>query len=62
MLYCECQGFLRSLKHDELTLECSDSLLLTWIFWTGGAAAITAELGGGLNCKYVHHSFYSSSH
>ncbi|KAN0100114.1 hypothetical protein V8E55_000098 [Tylopilus felleus] len=25
-------------------------LLLTWIFWTAGAASITATLGGGLNC------------
>ncbi|KAF8131523.1 hypothetical protein EV363DRAFT_1164973 [Boletus edulis] len=25
-------------------------LLLTWIFWTAGAASITAALGGGLNC------------
>ncbi|KAH7889480.1 hypothetical protein F5I97DRAFT_1801281 [Phlebopus sp. FC_14] len=26
-------------------------LLLTWIFWTAGAASITAALGGGLNCR-----------
>ncbi|KAG9313856.1 hypothetical protein JVU11DRAFT_4623 [Chiua virens] len=26
-------------------------LLVTWIFWTSGAAAITAALGGGLNCS-----------
>ncbi|RDX50540.1 hypothetical protein OH76DRAFT_1555698 [Lentinus brumalis] len=26
-------------------------LLLTWIFWTAAAAAITAALGGGLNCS-----------
>ncbi|KAG2153592.1 uncharacterized protein EDB93DRAFT_1135642 [Suillus bovinus] len=26
-------------------------LLLTWIFWTAGAASITAALGGGLNCN-----------
>jgi len=25
-------------------------LLITWIFWTAGAAAITSTLGGGLNC------------
>ncbi|KAI9569420.1 hypothetical protein HD554DRAFT_520455 [Boletus coccyginus] len=25
-------------------------LLLTWIFWTAGAASITSTLGGGLNC------------
>ncbi|KAI0673934.1 hypothetical protein C8Q78DRAFT_661244 [Trametes maxima] len=25
-------------------------LIITWIFWTAGAAAITAALGGGLNC------------
>ncbi|KAG0706611.1 hypothetical protein DFH29DRAFT_798037 [Suillus ampliporus] len=25
-------------------------LFLTWIFWTAGAASITATLGGGLNC------------
>jgi hypothetical protein len=25
-------------------------LLVTWIFWTAGAASITATLGGGLNC------------
>ncbi|KAH0837826.1 hypothetical protein J3R83DRAFT_6034 [Lanmaoa asiatica] len=25
-------------------------LLITWIFWTAGAASITAVLGGGLNC------------
>ncbi|TFY80228.1 hypothetical protein EWM64_g3781 [Hericium alpestre] len=24
---------------------------LTWIFWTAGAASITAALGGGLNCS-----------
>lgn len=28
-------------------------LVLTWIFWTAGAAAITASLGGGHNCRYV---------
>jgi len=27
-------------------------LLLTWIFWTAGAASITTTLGGGLNCVY----------
>lgn len=26
-------------------------LLLTWIFWTAGAASITSVLGGGLNCS-----------
>ncbi|KAI9066553.1 hypothetical protein FKP32DRAFT_1589632 [Trametes sanguinea] len=26
-------------------------LIITWIFWTAGAAAITAALGGGLNCS-----------
>ncbi|KAI6012696.1 hypothetical protein F5J12DRAFT_819808 [Pisolithus orientalis] len=26
-------------------------LVLTWIFWTAGAASITASLGGGLNCS-----------
>jgi len=26
-------------------------LFFTWLFWTAGAAAITAELGGGLNCS-----------
>ncbi|KAH7920942.1 hypothetical protein BV22DRAFT_1132678 [Leucogyrophana mollusca] len=26
-------------------------LLLTWIFWTAGAASITSALGGGLNCS-----------
>ncbi|KAF9785753.1 hypothetical protein BJ322DRAFT_1056193 [Thelephora terrestris] len=26
-------------------------LALTWIFWTAGAAAITAALGGGLDCN-----------
>lgn len=26
-------------------------LILTWIFWTAGAASITATLGGGLNCN-----------
>ncbi|KAG2141024.1 hypothetical protein DEU56DRAFT_911514 [Suillus clintonianus] len=26
-------------------------LCLTWIFWTAGAASITAALGGGLNCN-----------
>ncbi|KAH7911581.1 hypothetical protein BJ138DRAFT_1006300 [Hygrophoropsis aurantiaca] len=26
-------------------------LVLTWIFWTAGAASITAALGGGLNCR-----------
>ncbi|EGN93733.1 hypothetical protein SERLA73DRAFT_189489 [Serpula lacrymans var. lacrymans S7.3] len=25
-------------------------LSITWIFWTAGAASITAALGGGLNC------------
>ena len=28
------------------------SLGLTWIFWTAGAASITAALGGGYNCRY----------
>ena len=36
-----------------------NSLLLTWIFWTAGAIAITVELGGGLNCSYVFHSMSS---
>ncbi|EIW63824.1 uncharacterized protein TRAVEDRAFT_157574 [Trametes versicolor FP-101664 SS1] len=26
-------------------------LFLTWVLWTAGAAAITAALGGGLNCS-----------
>ncbi|KAH9885420.1 hypothetical protein C8Q73DRAFT_740899 [Cubamyces lactineus] len=26
-------------------------LFLTWVFWTAGAASITAALGGGLNCS-----------
>ncbi|KAG1730703.1 uncharacterized protein EDB91DRAFT_1252564 [Suillus paluster] len=25
-------------------------LFITWVFWTAGAASITATLGGGLNC------------
>ncbi|KAI0319940.1 hypothetical protein OF83DRAFT_1107489 [Amylostereum chailletii] len=25
--------------------------LLTWLFWTAGAASLTAGLGGGLNCS-----------
>lgn len=29
------------------------SLSLTWIFWTAGAASITAALGGGLNCSKI---------
>ncbi|KAI0801386.1 hypothetical protein C8Q74DRAFT_1190521 [Fomes fomentarius] len=29
-------------------------LMLTWLFWTAGAAAITAALGGGLNCSGGH--------
>lgn len=33
-----------------------NSLFLTWIFWVAGAAAITATLGGGLNCSYVRFS------
>jgi len=28
-------------------------LILTWIFWTAGAAAITAGLGGGHNCSTI---------
>jgi hypothetical protein len=34
-----------------LTMPRARSLLLTWIFWTGGAAALTAALGGGLDCN-----------
>jgi hypothetical protein len=30
------------------------SLCLTWVFWTAGAASITATLGGQLNRKLVH--------
>jgi len=26
---------------------------LTWIFWTAGAAAITAAIGGGYNCSRI---------
>ncbi|KLO20054.1 hypothetical protein SCHPADRAFT_934672 [Schizopora paradoxa] len=26
---------------------------LTWIFWTAGAASITAALGGGYNCSTI---------
>ncbi|EIW87297.1 hypothetical protein CONPUDRAFT_79403 [Coniophora puteana RWD-64-598 SS2] len=26
-------------------------LLLTWVFWTAGAASLTSALGGGLNCN-----------
>jgi hypothetical protein len=29
-------------------------LCLTWVFWTAGAASITATLGGQLNRKLVH--------
>jgi hypothetical protein len=32
-------------------------MFLTWIFWLSGAAAITAALGGGLNCGYVYGFF-----
>ncbi|KAI5120838.1 hypothetical protein M0805_007025 [Coniferiporia weirii] len=28
-------------------------LILTWIFWTAGAASITAALGGGHNCSSI---------
>jgi len=28
-------------------------LVLTWIFWTAGAASITAALGGGYNCSTI---------
>ncbi|TDL28089.1 hypothetical protein BD410DRAFT_343691 [Rickenella mellea] len=31
-------------------------LLLTWIFWTAGAASITAALGGGYNCSRIDFS------
>lgn len=26
---------------------------MTWVFWTAGAAAITAAYSGGLDCSYV---------
>ncbi|GJE89632.1 MARVEL domain-containing protein [Phanerochaete sordida] len=29
-------------------------MFLTWVFWLSGAAAITASLGGGLNCGRDH--------
>jgi len=28
-------------------------LFITWVFWTAGAAAITAALGGGNNCSTI---------
>jgi len=28
-------------------------LVLIWIFWTAGAASLTAALGGGVNCSNV---------
>jgi len=31
-------------------------LMLTWIFWTAGAASITAALGGGINCSSIKFS------
>jgi len=31
-------------------------LILTWIFWTAGAAAITASLGGGHNCSKLKYN------
>lgn len=30
-------------------------LALTWIFWTAGAASITAALKGGHNCSKLHY-------
>ena len=33
-------------------------MTLTWIFWTAGAASITAVLGGGLNCGAYAHPAY----
>lgn len=30
------------------------SLIVTWIFWTAGAASITAALGGGYDCRCVY--------
>ncbi|CAE7167816.1 unnamed protein product [Rhizoctonia solani] len=26
---------------------------ITWVFWTAGAASLTASLGGGINCSRV---------
>ncbi|KEP53423.1 membrane-associating domain protein [Rhizoctonia solani 123E] len=26
---------------------------ITWVFWTAGAASITASMGGGINCSRV---------
>lgn len=34
---------------------------ITWVLWTAGAAAITASLGGGINCSYVT-LYYVSRH
>ncbi|KAI0701265.1 hypothetical protein C8T65DRAFT_275671 [Cerioporus squamosus] len=44
-LYRPTGGFLTSV------LSHAVFLILTWILWTAGAAAITAALGGGLNCS-----------
>lgn len=47
--------FFQSADGSVLTSIASHAgfLLLTWIFWTAGAASITAALGGGHNCSYV---------
>ncbi|KAH9923207.1 uncharacterized protein BXZ73DRAFT_51106 [Epithele typhae] len=47
--------FFHSPTGSALTSVLSHAVFLTfaWIFWTAGAASITAALGGGLNCS-VH--------
>ncbi|KIM69912.1 hypothetical protein SCLCIDRAFT_12609 [Scleroderma citrinum Foug A] len=34
-------------------------LVLTWIFWTAGAASVTSMLGGGLNCSQTVFAYCS---
>ncbi|KZP29336.1 hypothetical protein FIBSPDRAFT_917439 [Athelia psychrophila] len=46
--------FLHSASGSAATSILSHGIFLffTWLFWTAGAAAITSELGGGLNCNH----------
>lgn len=46
-------GILSVPAQPPVAIFCSlvRSLILTWIFWTAGAASITQAIGGGVDCR-----------
>jgi len=57
--------FIRSASSGSVAssiLSHAGFLTLTWIFWTAGAAALTASLGGGHNCSNLPYELPYCNH